>query len=271
MIDTQPFAVNSVGNSGNRVSGVPKRAPGILVTGSFTWQETTATQPDVASQRLFDNLEFRLMGGAWNCLLGTSGIGKSTLLRLIAGLQTEGYFDGQIAADDALPIVDRIAYMAQSDLLFPWLSVERNIATGAVLRRQSVNQERLEQLLIQTGLAEHRRKKPGELSGGMRQRTALARTLMEDTAIVLLDEPFSALDTRTRAEMQELAFTMLHEKTVLLVTHDASEALRLGHHIYTLSTSGLKACGLPDELPLRDLATPTAIDAQRELLLQLNA
>ena len=249
--------------------GALKPAPGITVTGDFSWDAALTGDQSAASQ-LFENLEFRLMGGSWNCLLGASGIGKSTLLRLIAGLQTEGVFNGNISAEDALPIVDRIAYMAQSDLLFPWLSVERNIATGALLRRESVNQQRLEELLELTGLAVHRTKKPGELSGGMRQRTALARTLMEDTPIVLLDEPFSALDTRTRAEMQQLAFSMLEGKTVLLVTHDASEALRLGHHIYTLSTSGMHSCDMPEQSPLRDMTEPAVIDAQRDLLVLLN-
>ena len=251
-------------------TGVPKQAPAVTVTGNFYW-DTDNTSDQQALVPLFQDLEFRLEPSCWTCLLGTSGIGKSTLLRLIAGLQTDGIFNGTVAADDALPIVDRIAYMAQSDLLFPWLSVERNIATGAMLRRQTVNQQRLDELLLQTGLAEHRHKKPGELSGGMRQRTALARTLMEDTPIVLLDEPFSALDTRTRADMQQLAATMLQDKTVLLVTHDAAEALRLGHHIYALSTTGMAACDIPAETPLRDMTSAAVIDAQRDLLLRLNS
>jgi putative hydroxymethylpyrimidine transport system ATP-binding protein len=117
-------------------------------------------------------------------------------------------------------------------------------------------------LIERVGLAEHAEKRPASLSGGMRQRVALARVLMEDRPIVLLDEPFAALDARTRAEMQELAFETLKGRTVLLVTHDPAEAVRLGDHIFILSEQGLETVMAPGSPPIR------AVDADETLAMQ---
>jgi putative hydroxymethylpyrimidine transport system ATP-binding protein len=145
-----------------------------------------------------------LGSGQWPCLLGGSGVGKSTVLRLLAGLDTTATFDGVIHADDGADLGSRIAYMAQSDLLLPWKTVADNIALGGKLRAGRSDQTRLDTLLGRVGLRDHRNKYPDQLSGGQRQRVALARTLMEDRPVVLLDEPLSALDAQTRADMQEL-------------------------------------------------------------------
>ena len=104
----------------------------------------------------------------------------------------------------------------------------------------------------------------------MRQRVALARTLMEDTPLVLLDEPFSALDTRTRREMQELAFRLLQNKTILLVTHDAAEALRLSQTLLVMSETGLTAHDIDAGEPLRRFTDDRFIASQSRLLIQLN-
>lgn len=204
--------------------------------------------------QLFAPLSLRVLAGRWTCLLGGSGVGKSTLLRLIADLETGAEFDGSVRASDAGPVSARVAYMAQDDLLLPWASVRRNVALGARLRGERVDAARLERLLAQVRLTDHASKRPAELSGGQRQRVALARTLMEDRQIILLDEPFSALDARTRADMQELAVGLLAGRTVLLVTHDPGEAARLGHSIQVLTGAGLTEVAPPES------AAPRAVD-----------
>ena len=124
-------------------------------------------------------------------------------------------------------------------------------------------------MIAQVGLTGDHGKKPGALSGGMRQRAALARTLMEDRPIVLLDEPFSALDAGTRADMQDLAAQVLKGRTVLLVTHDPAEACRLGHHVNVLSATGIAPWPVPDTAPVRRVDDPGLLHAQAALLSHL--
>ncbi len=234
-------------------------ASDVNLTGSFRFKH----------QLLFEELEFTLRAGEWTCLIGVSGAGKSTLLRLIAGLETGGEFNGDIVTSDGQPLAGTVAYMAQSDLLLPWLTVADNIALGHRLRNQPLDDQRLAELIDRVGLTIHRNKKPPALSGGMRQRAALARTLLENTPIVLLDEPFSALDARTRSSMQELAYELLKEKTVLLVTHDPSEAVRMGHRLYEVSNQGLHEHAVPASAPIRAVDDPVVLARQAELLLTL--
>ncbi len=166
--------------------------PGIELKGDFFYGE----------QALFRDLVLELPPAQFTCLLGSSGVGKSTLLRLIAGLETGGLFQGHITTTDHQPVDGRVAYMGQSDLLLPWLTVWQNVGLGARLRREKTDSARVHRLIGQVALGPYAQSKPRQLSGGMRQRCALARTLMEDTPIVLLDEPFSALDPVTRRQMQ---------------------------------------------------------------------
>lgn len=178
---------------------------------------------------LFANLDLELATGEITCLLGESGIGKSSLLRLLAGLEPATpptHIDGP---------ADPPAYMAQQDLLLPWLSVLDNVGLGERLRQEAPNTDKALDLLRRVGLADHANMRPAQLSGGMRQRVALARTLMEDRTLVLMDEPFSALDAITRLRLQDLAADLLAKRTVLLVTHDPLEALRLGHRILLMA------------------------------------
>lgn len=217
---------------------------------------------------LFD-ADLHLPGGQWTCLLGKSGVGKSTILRLILDLETGGQFDGMIAARDSKPLAGRIGYMAQSDLLLPWLSVLENICIGARLRGEPPDVSRAQTLLDRVGLSGQTDQKPHALSGGMRQRAALARTLMEDRPIVFLDEPFSALDAGTRADMQELAAEVLTGRTVLLVTHDPAEATRLGDQIIVMSAKEAQVWPTPDTPPLREINDPRTLDCQSRLLAHL--
>ena len=218
---------------------------------------------------LFAPIDLSLPAGQWTCILGRSGVGKSTLLRLIAGLETTGQFIGDITASDGQPFNNRISYMTQSDTLLPWLTVFENIVLGARLRGEPPDFTRANTLLDRVGLNSYGDRKPASLSGGMRQRTALARTLMEDRSLVLLDEPFSALDASTRADMQDLAAQMLRGKTVLLVTHDPAEAVRLGHQIVVLTPDGIQPWQTPNTPPIRDQFAPDTISCQAGLLAHL--
>jgi putative hydroxymethylpyrimidine transport system ATP-binding protein len=123
--------------------------------------------------------------------------------------------------------------------------------------------------LSRVGLGNHQAKRPGALSGGQRQRVALARTLMEDRPVVLLDEPFSALDTKTRAEMQDMACEVLKGRTVLMVTHDPAEAARLGHQITIMETGGLAPVTPPPGPAPRPVDDPATLQTQAALLTRL--
>ncbi|MEM1362672.1 MAG: ABC transporter ATP-binding protein [Pseudomonadota bacterium] len=218
---------------------------------------------------LFDDLRLDLVAGGWTCLLGPSGVGKSTILRLLAGLDTGAEFEGNIRASDTGSVSSRVAYMAQEDLLLPWLDVLGNVVLGARLRGQAPDEARAEQLIEALGLSVHRGKRPKALSGGQRQRVALARTLMEDQPIVLLDEPFSALDARTRSKMQDLAAEVLAGRTVLLVTHDPAEAVRLGARIVLMTGSGIREVTPPAARPPRAVDDGETLRVQAALLQEL--
>lgn len=214
---------------------------------------------------LFSSLELEIKSHNITCLLGASGVGKSTILRLIAGLETGAIFQGEIKASDQQAISPRIAYMAQGGELFPWLSVIDNVMLGAKLRGEKPDEARAMQVINQVGLQGHIHKRPATLSGGEQQRVALARTLMEDRPIVLLDEPFSALDAKTRSEMQELAGELLNNHTVLLVTHDPSEAARLGHSIIVMTKDGLSSVAVPQQSPVRNIDDEETLACQGRL------
>lgn len=226
---------------------------------------TLSGKAEIGARALFSDLTLDVAPGEWTCLLGASGVGKSTLLRLIAGLETGAAFIGNIVASDKAAIDGRIAYMAQSDLLLPWATALDNVTIGARLRGDKPDRDRALALIGRVGLTDHAQKKPSALSGGERQRIALARTLMEDRPLILLDEPFSALDARTRAEMQELAAELLAGRTVLLVTHDPAEAARMGHRIYVMTSAGLEEADTPPTPPIRAIDDPETLQAQGRL------
>jgi putative hydroxymethylpyrimidine transport system ATP-binding protein len=223
---------------------------------------------------LFENLDFTLPAGKWTCLLGPSGIGKTTLLRLIANLVSDDntLLNADINSDASLPLKDQIAYLAQSDLLLPWLTVLDNVMLQARLRYHTASERKLLKekaldLLRQINLQHAAHLYPRQLSGGMRQRAALARTLLEDKPVVLMDEPFSSVDAITRYNLQTLAADLLRNRTVLLVTHDPLEALRLANHIYIMSGSPAtlnETLLLDDETP-RDPSSPRMIELQAHL------
>ncbi len=186
-------------------------------------------------QLILGDLELTLKPGKITCLLGPSGVGKSSILKVLAGfIPLPGH--SRITVSDNDPLAGRLSYMDQQDLLLPWATVQENLLIGDRLRGNPPNIERARHLLDHVGLADRQDALPATLSGGMRQRVALARTLMEGAPIVLMDEPFSALDAITKLRLQDLAADMLNGKTVLLITHDPLEALRIGHVIHVLSS-----------------------------------
>lgn len=207
-----------------------------MTTPSITIENASLSYPNKV---IFKDINLHIPAGQWLALLGSSGAGKSSLLRLIAGLTTsQEKSQGILSASNGLPVHEQIAYMAQTDLLLPWMNVLDNATLGMKLRQHSLNKkeniERAKSLLIEVGLEQALSLYPHQLSGGMRQRVALVRTLMEDKPIVLMDEPFSALDAITRYKLQALSAELLKNKTVLFITHDPTEALRLANEIYLM-------------------------------------
>ncbi|WP_239021246.1 ABC transporter ATP-binding protein [Novacetimonas cocois] len=206
-------------------------------------------------QWVFRNLEGLFPAGRLTVLLGGSGIGKTTLLRLMAGLLSPT--TGEVAADDGLPLTGRVGWMGQNDMLLPWARVEDNVMLGSRLRGEAPDRARARGLLEQVGLAQSRAALPASLSGGMRQRVALARVLYEGRPVVLMDEPFSALDSVTRLRMHELAARMLSGCTTILITHDPLEACRMGQALFMMGGDPVRLSALP--VP-GDAAIPRAVD-----------
>jgi len=221
---------------------------------------------------LFSSLNFTITGGQWTCLLGPSGSGKSTLLRIISGSLKESVA-GEINWGKGKTLSGNVAWMAQDDLLLPWLRVVENVCLGARLRGESSSEirQRAMMLLKQAGLEDCINALPAELSGGMRQRVAVLRTLMEDRPVILMDEPFSALDSLTRLNLQDLAAKLLSQATVLLVTHDPLEALRLGHRIHVMTDRPARISQelVPPGLPPRDPGESDIASLQAELIRRL--
>ena len=224
--------------------GIQRIGPGIVIDGLSL---------RFAGRKLFDGLDLVLPGGELTALLGISGVGKTTLLRVLAGFSPA---EGRIATTDGRPVHTLAAYMGQDDLLFPWLTALGNVVAGDRLRGSRPDFPRARALLDRVELAGSAGALPATLSGGMRQRVALARTLYEDRPIVLMDEPFSSLDQVSRARMQDLTAGLLRGRTVVLITHDPLEACRLAGQILVMS-------GFPAVLSpavVLDGPTPRAVD-----------
>ena len=197
---------------------------------------------------IIDGLSFSVDPGSFHCIVGASGCGKSTILRLVCGLLRPRA--GTIRVDGA-PIAEQshyCGYMPQRDLLFPWRTVGENLALPLEIRggyTKAQRRELAEAALEDVGLAGCAGKFPGELSGGMRQRAAFARTMLAGSDLLLLDEPFSALDFLTRVSMQEWLLEQWekHKKTILFITHDVEEAVFLSGSVLAV-----------DRTPVRTLA-----------------
>ena len=193
-------------------------------------------------ERVLDDVSLEVRRGEFVAVIGPSGSGKSTLLNLVAGLlEPDG---GRVALDgdpDAARL-GRVGYMQQRDLLVPWRSVEDNAALGLELRgtpREEIAR-RVRECAAAFGLEGVLGKRPGELSGGMRQRAALMRTVLTEPGLLLLDEPFGALDAITRGHLQRWLLEMVrrYELTTVLVSHDIDEVLLLADRVAVMSRRG---------------------------------
>ena len=175
------------------------------------------------------DISFKVNQGEIVAIVGPSGCGKTTLLNLISGL---------IKPDDGnILIHGKIGYMFQKDNLFDWRNVYKNITLGLEINKKEINENKIDEILRKYGLYEFKEYYPKELSGGMRQRVALIRTLLLNPDILLLDEPFSSLDYQSKIIVQEDIYKIIKEskKTTLIVTHDISEAIALADYVYVLS------------------------------------
>lgn len=190
-------------------------------------------QTKEAQTLALENVSFCVEKGSFISIVGPSGCGKSTLLNLICGIEKAD--SGEIVINDNL----KIGYMLQHDHLFEWRSVYRNVLLGLEIRKQKTPSKikLVNTLLSRYGLMDFRNSNPSELSGGMRQRAALIRTLALEPDILLLDEPFSALDYQTRLTVcDDIASIIKSErKTAILVTHDLAEAISVGDSICVLT------------------------------------
>ena len=230
----------------------------------------------LGGRRVLDGLSFEVPAGGRVGIVGRSGAGKSTLLSVVAGLdEPDG---GRVAVGEAGTARERLAscaLMPQRDCLLPWRTALDNAGLAlenAGLGRRAARQ-RAAALFARFGLAGAELLRPAKLSGGMAQRVAFLRTLLADKPVLLLDEPFGALDAITRAELQEWLGGALAEapRTVLLVTHDVEEALLLCERVLVLASGRVSAefaVDVPRDAPRREVVTSPAFVDLRERALE---
>ncbi|WP_440898659.1 ABC transporter ATP-binding protein [Bordetella genomosp. 4] len=201
---------------------------------------------------IVDGVDWQLKAGGFHCLVGRSGCGKTTLLKLAAGLLVPQ--SGRVQQWDGKRVVPgpQLGYMFQAPTLLEWQRVIDNVLLPVSLQRRLLDDDvtRAQELLAMLGLAQHAQHYPRQLSGGQQSRVALARALILEPALLLLDEPFAALDAITRGELQDDLMRMCRsrETTVLFVTHDIGEAVYLGDRIGVMHAGRLLA-DISVELP----------------------
>jgi ABC-type nitrate/sulfonate/bicarbonate transport system ATPase subunit len=185
-------------------------------------------------------VDLAIPAGRFVTLIGPSGCGKSTLFNVIAGLHPPTGGRVCIDGEDVSGYIGRVGYMLQKDLLLPWRTVLDNVALGMEIQGMKRRDARARALpyLQRYGLGGFEHQYPSSLSGGMRQRAALLRTLLIDSDVILLDEPFGALDAQTKQQMQEWLLQIWTDfrKTVVFVTHDVEEAVYLSDDVYVMAS-----------------------------------
>jgi ABC-type nitrate/sulfonate/bicarbonate transport system, ATPase component len=234
----------------------------------------STTQGELVS--VLEGINLEVADGEFVCLVGKSGCGKTTLLRIIAGLEQPSA--GEILIDNNLvkkpdPLIGMVF---QEDRLFPWRTVRRNVEFGLELRKMAKHyrQQAVEKYLRLVGLESFANALPYELSGGMKQRAAIARALVNEPDVILMDEPFGALDAQTRNQMQEelLEIWSHRSRTVLFVTHSVDEAVMLADRVLVLASHPGRIQGeyrLSMPRP-RDRVSNEFIEFRRDIIAALN-
>jgi NitT/TauT family transport system ATP-binding protein len=225
---------------------------------------------------VLQNIDIEIFPREFICLVGASGCGKSTLLNIVAGLTPPSA--GEVLVDGrsvtGKPGSDR-GMVFQGYTLYPWLTVAQNIAFGLQFQNMSQpeQRQRVNYLLNVVGLEKFAKSYPKQLSGGMKQRVAIARALANEPAVLLMDEPFGALDAQTKEQMQEFLLELWEKThvTVLMITHDVEEAIYLSQRIYVLSARPGQVKGeipihLPEHRELDIKLSPEFIDIKRQVL-----
>ncbi|MDX8456458.1 ABC transporter ATP-binding protein [Mesorhizobium sp. VK9D] len=224
------------------------------------------------------DVSLHIADGEFVCILGASGCGKSTLFNVVSGLlkATSGkiVLDGQDVSDRP----GQVGYMLQKDLMLPWRTVLGNITLGASLTRGATARDKAEaaELAARYGLGDFLNHYPHALSGGMRQRVAMMRTIAAGRQVMLLDEPFGALDAQTRLGMQQWLLQLWRDlnRTILFVTHDVDEAIYLADRIVVMTPrpgriAEILTVGLPRPRPLEVLTTDTFVGLKRQIMQHL--
>ncbi|RHP49211.1 MULTISPECIES: ABC transporter ATP-binding protein [unclassified Clostridium] len=236
-------------------------------------------QYDTDAYPIMDQLSFQVQDGEFVCVIGASGCGKSTIFRLVNKLLSPDQGTIRVNGNPIETQKNYCGYMPQHDLLFPWRTVKENIMLPLEIQggiSKAEMEKRAEKALVSVGLSDWGEKSPRELSGGMRQRAAFARTVLTGSDLLLLDEPFSALDYLTRLSMREWLLKQWEQdqKTVLFITHDVEEALFLSGRILVVEETPmthLRSIEVPAAYPrtLEELARPEILTLKEELIQML--
>ncbi len=222
-------------------------------------------------QVILQDISFNVDKGEFLCIVGPSGCGKTTMLRMIAGLDfpTSGHILEE-ETEISGPSMER-GYVFQQYSLFPWLNVLENVTFGLELRGMEENErnQKAREYLKMVGLSQAENSYPKELSGGMKQRVAIARSLVNDPHVLLMDEPFSALDVQTRHKLQEELVRIWREeqKTIIFVTHNVDEAVFLADRVMVLSRNPgkvIKSFQI-DLNRIRDRNAPRFLELKKEI------
>lgn len=224
---------------------------------------------------IIEKLNFKVKEGEFVSIIGPSGSGKTTLFRLITGLENPSSGNVIIDGLESSQRLGRVGYMPQQDLLLPWRTVLENVTLPLEMEaaKQSVPKVEVYNLLEEFGLKGFEHSFPAQLSGGMKQRVSFLRTIITGSNILLLDEPFSALDAITRLTMQEWLIEKWEkmQKTILFITHDVDEALFLSDRIFLISGTPIEeftevAVPLSRPRKIRDLAHQEIVNIKEQLI-----
>lgn len=248
---------------------------------ALQFQEVSFHYKEAQKQKevfLLDSLSLQVKDGEFVSVIGPSGSGKTTLFRLITGLEHPTTGDILINGHSYSDRLGKVGYMPQQDLLMPWRTILTNAALPLEIRgmNKQESHKKVKQLLNEFGLNEVENKFPSDLSGGMRQRVSFLRTVLSGSNVLLLDEPFSALDAITRLSMQEWLLEQWQKwkSTILFITHDVDEALFLSDRIFVFTEAPvrhLQEVIVPINRPraIRDIHNPQVIALKEQLIEQL--